>query len=297
MTIPNDALRDLIVGVHPGGQSLFILRASGLLERFQRPTGEGRIFWREFRRAWQLPELLAQGEIHVAGSGSMPAFRALEAGMDLALLGASLPRPAFCALVAPAGSSIRGVADLPGRKVAIMLGSWHEHFLAAALERIGAGLPDLRLVDRGEEAEAWIVSGEDVLRAEANPELRFLADPVPDLAKAGLWRGNRALLFGPRAALEARSPLVEDLLKALAESDAATARDAGFAAQAFVGTQDAEAVDLHRRALARLPWGFHPADEALRAELQRGADILARQGVLSRAIDLTEACRPLGAAA
>ncbi|AJE48751.1 ABC transporter substrate-binding protein [Celeribacter indicus] len=288
----------LRIGVHPGSQALFLAWHLGTADAALAASG-ARAEWLEFSRGLDLPGLLASRRIEVGGSGALPLLLALADGVELVLLGATAPRPAFAGILVRKGDPARDLTDLIGRSIGVTLGSWQEMFLALAAEHVGGTLADFTLVEgfSGREAllagrtDAWFASGAALVAAERDPAVRLLPDLTPELATRGLWRGNRSYWFADRSALRDKRGAIAALLEALRATGAAVQADpertsAIFAAHHPRGDKARDWAE----ALSRLPWEVLPAIvPGIAEELQAGADALLRAGRLSGPVTIAAA--------
>lgn len=296
--MPDDTL--IRVGVHPSNPSLFALRRKGFLNRLLAPLG-ARAEWVEYPSGLTTLPLLAQDRIDVSGTGATPPISAQADGLDVVYIAASEPRPAHGKLVVRADDDgIEVVADLKGRTVALAHGSHQTILLAAALDQAGLTFGDVERVDtaaadagsdsaRGRallergEVDAWIGGDPDLLAAEQAGSVRPLID-------AGEVMSNRSVWFGRRD-FARRSPLLlEAFVEALVQIDAWIAGNPPAAAELFAAhAPGLTSAEEWESALRRRPWGPKPIGDAFVEEQQRAADLLARQGIVARRIDVRDA--------
>jgi sulfonate transport system substrate-binding protein len=120
----------LHVGSQRGGTKALML-ASGVLA-----GAPYKIVWSEFPAAQHLLEAIGGGAVDVGLVGDAPFMFAYQSGSRIKAIGAQLvrerPRGAL-ALIAPAGSPVRTLADLKGRKVATTRGSVGHYLVIRAL--------------------------------------------------------------------------------------------------------------------------------------------------------------------
>lgn len=129
----------LIVGDQKGG-SQALLRAAGLLDDV-----DYTLQWQSFTSGPPLLEALNSGAIHVGGVGNTPPiFAAAAQGTFQVVQGATYGGEGD-ALLVPAGSPIRSVADLAGRTVAVAEGSSANFHLLAQLQKAGVSYDDIEV--------------------------------------------------------------------------------------------------------------------------------------------------------
>jgi len=229
-----------------------------------------------------------------------PVFAQAEA-TPLVYLAAEPPSPQGEAIVVPASSSARSMADLRGRRLAITRGT-NAHFLALrALEE--AGVPpsamDVVFVGPGEArrrfeagtVDAWALW--DPLLASVEHELgaRILRD-AQGLA------ANRSFYVASRGFMERSSPLADQFLDAVAKMGRTVNDNADTVVDLLGGSLGIDRLAL-LRALRRTRYGLQPFDAELARSQQNVADLFVRANVLSRPITVAEArwIPPGGAAA
>jgi sulfonate transport system substrate-binding protein len=287
------------IGVHPSNPSLFALRRKGILEGLL-AEHDAAVEWVDHESGLETLPLLAGGRIDAGGTGATPPLSAQADGLDVVYIAASEPRPAHGKLVVRSDSEITSVADLRGRRVALAHGSYQTILLAVALDREGLTFDDVERVDtaagdagsdsrRGRtllergEVDAWIGGDPDLLAAEQAGTVRPLVDTADVMSNRSVW-------FGTRALAQERPQLLEALVTALVQVDAWIAEQPGEAAALFAEhAPGGLGVEAWRAAIARRPWGPRPIGDDFVDEQKRAADLLARQGILARPIDVRAA--------
>jgi sulfonate transport system substrate-binding protein len=130
----------LRIGDHIG------LAKSGLEAAGQLADVPYRIEWASFSAGPPLLEAINADAIDIGACGDAPPLFALASGANIRIVAALRNRPDFSAIIAPAGSTLKSVRDLRGKKVALAKGSASHYLLLAALERDGLALSDVRPV-------------------------------------------------------------------------------------------------------------------------------------------------------
>src|SRR5688572_14262644 len=102
--------------------TLVILKERGVLEKRLKSQGYT-VTWTEFPGGPQLLEALNVGAIDFGSTGEAPPIFAQAAGAPLLYVGHEPPAPTGEAILVPADSPIKTVAELKGRKVALNKGS------------------------------------------------------------------------------------------------------------------------------------------------------------------------------
>ncbi len=102
--------------------------------------------WTEFPAGPVLLEGLNVGSIDFGTVGEAPPIFAQAAGANLVYVGNEPASPASEAIVVPKGSSLRTLADLKGKKIALNKGSNVHYLLLKALEKAGIAYADIQPV-------------------------------------------------------------------------------------------------------------------------------------------------------
>ncbi len=272
------------IGTHP--MNLHLALARGWPEVFEGqdlqfiPYPEGR----------DTGALIAAGEIDLGGTGSTPPLISQAAGLPVVYIAASTPRPANGALLVAPGSAITSIADLKGRRVALIDGSFHTYLLARSLEQAGMHLGDVTRVElspaasrealiRG-EVDVWIAMAPQIDAAIATQEARLLA-------LCGATIPNRSV-FWTLADTGQSDAKIRDFVRGLIRLGTQIAASPDRAAQILAGPEaKPAALAQWRRVIAGRDWSVTPADAALIAEQQAEADTLTRHGDFARALTIS----------
>ncbi|MBB2205505.1 ABC transporter substrate-binding protein [Gluconacetobacter takamatsuzukensis] len=274
------------IGNHPNNLHLFLAAQwPGFLDGLDAafvPYAEGRAS----------AALLATGEIDICGTGSTPPILAQAEGADIAYLAASAPRPANGALVVGADAAPMRAADLRGRRIALLDGSFHTYLLARVLEDAGLALSDvvrvelspaasMRALNRG-EVDAWIAMAPHLDRALADGTIRLLA-------RCGDFIPNRSVFWTLRGRLP--DAALDRFVERLALLGQQIAADPDRAARLLAETDDPDDIGAWRRIVSARDWRMTPADAPILAEQQQEADILYRHGALPAPVSVAAAAR------
>jgi sulfonate transport system substrate-binding protein len=173
------------------------------------------IEWVNFEAAPEAITALTSGSIDIAAASSVGALAAQAAGAEVEAIAASYQSPSQYQIMVPKGSPIKTIADLKGKKIAVLRASAGEGFLIAALKKGGLSEHDVTLTnlqppdalsDFGKgDFDAWAIWEPYVSEAE----LELEAEPLAEAE--GAWK---PLLF------ELTTPSVlEDPAKAAAVAD------------------------------------------------------------------------------
>jgi sulfonate transport system substrate-binding protein len=283
--------RQLRIGHQKG--ALNVLKGRGTLDKRLAPLGVA-IKWTEFTAGPVQLEALNVGSIDFGDVGEAPPIFAQAAGAPLAYVAATVPRPASEAVLVPAPSAIRTVADLRGRKIALNKGSNVHYFIVTLFEKHGLAYSDLNLVylppadaraafEKG-SVDAWVIWDPFLAAAEKALGARVLADAQGVV-------GNRAYYFSSLdyAAKNA------DVLTIVTEEINALDRWSEAHKDAFAG-ELATLLGLPKPVLdlsvGRSRYGTTPITRAILAEQQQIADTFHALKLIPKPIQVLEAAAP-----
>ena len=283
--------RTLRIGHQKG--ALNVLKGRGTLDKRLAPLGVA-IKWTEFTAGPVQLEALNVGSIDFGDVGEAPPIFAQAAGAPLAYVAATVPRPASEAVLVPAQSAVRSVADLKGKKIALNKGSNVHYFIVKLFEKHGLAYGDLNLVylppadaraafEKG-SVDAWVIWDPFLAAAEKTLGARVLADAQGVV-------GNRAYYFSSLdyAAKNA------DVLAAVTEEINALDRWSEANNDAFAG-ELATLLGLPKPVLdlsvGRSRYGTTPITRAILAEQQQIADTFHALKLIPKPIKVLEAAAP-----
>jgi sulfonate transport system substrate-binding protein len=164
---------------------LSILKARGTLEKRLAPLGVS-VTWTEFNAGPVQLEALNVGAIDFGDVGEAPPIFAQAAGAPLVYAAATVPRPRLEAVIVPKTSTIKTVADLKGKKIALNKGSNVHYLLVKLLEKNGLTYGDVQPIflapadaraafEKG-AIDAWVIWDPFLAAAQKTLEARLLAD-------------------------------------------------------------------------------------------------------------------------
>jgi len=238
-----------------------------------------KIEWASFQGAAPLFEAVRSGDVDTAPAADTPVLAAAAGGAPIKLVAAAVSptAPAGVAILVPAGSPIKNVADLKGRSVIVSSarGSVAQYVLFGALREagltehdltIGFMLPgDASVAFSSGKIEAWATFGTYQASAELHGA-RVLRDGVGIYSGTGLIAASDKALADPgkRAALA-------DVLQRLARANEWVAEHPAEYAKVFTrltGLPD----DVVALVLKREHPKLVPVDAQITAQLQKIAD-------------------------
>jgi sulfonate transport system substrate-binding protein len=238
--------------------------------------------WVEFAFGPPLLEAINAGAVDYGYTGDSPPIFAQAARARIEYAAVIPARGYGQAIVVPAGSQVRSVADLKGRKVGVAKGSSAHNLLVSALESEKIGWSDI---------EAIYLAPADAASAFARGAIDAWSIWDPFYAIAELKQKARPLPIDPKATIQNSYFLVNrDFLRDHADVVASINEEVAKATQ--WGTQhrdevatlfsEASGVDIEaqKRSVARAEFGFSPMTEEVIAQQQAVADRFQRLGLI-----------------
>ena len=210
---------DLRIGYQKSSVNLMVVRERKLLE--SRLAG-AQVKWVEFPAGPQILEALAVGSLDFGFTGDTPPVFAQAAGKDIWYAGLEPPKPTSSAILVPADSKIRTLADLKGKRVGFQKGSSAHFLVVRGVEKGGLQWSDITPVyltpsdaraafERG-ALDAWGIWDPYYAAAEIDGKARVLSTGV------GLTSNNSYYLASRALTRDART--LKALFESLSEADA-----------------------------------------------------------------------------
>jgi sulfonate transport system substrate-binding protein len=207
----------LRIGFQKSASLLTLVKAQGTLEKLFAPQGI-EVKWVEFPAGPQLLEGLNVGAIDFGYVGEAPPIFAQAAGANFVYVGHEEPAPGAEALIVPKDSTIKTVADLKGKKIALNKGSNVHFLLVKLLEKHGLKYSDIQPIflapadaraafERG-SVDAWVIWDPYTAAAEKQIDARILADGKGVV-------NNYAFFLAERQFAEKRADVVKQLFDEL----------------------------------------------------------------------------------
>ncbi|MBV9632616.1 MAG: aliphatic sulfonate ABC transporter substrate-binding protein [Xanthobacteraceae bacterium] len=177
---------DLRLGFQRSSTLTALLKETGELERALAPLNL-RISWHEFTSGLPLLEALNLGKLDFSAdvADTVPVF-AQAAGARLVYVAEEAPSPAAQAILVPNNSSIRSLADLRGKRIAVTKGAGSHYLLVVALNSVGLSFKnispayltpaDARAAFVGGAVDAWVAWDPFLSSAEQQSGARVVAD-------------------------------------------------------------------------------------------------------------------------
>ncbi|RYF33415.1 MAG: sulfonate ABC transporter substrate-binding protein, partial [Comamonadaceae bacterium] len=280
--------RTLRIGNQKG--SLSLLKGRGTLEKRLAPLNVS-LKWTEFTAGPVQLEALNVGSIDFGDVGEAPPIFAQAAGAPLAYVAATVPRPQSEAVLVPRGSTIRTVAELKGKKIALNKGSNVHYFIVKLAEKHGLAYSDLNLVylppadaraafEKG-SIDAWVIWDPFFAAAEKTLDARVLADATGVV-------GNRGFFFSSLDFVAKNPDVLAIVTEEINRIDQwALANRGAFATElsALWGIPK-PVVDL---SVGRSQYGTGAITKAILAEQQKIADTFFELKLIPKKINVLEA--------
>jgi sulfonate transport system substrate-binding protein len=272
--------------------NLILLKGTGGLEKRLAPLGY-KVVWKEFPSGPPLLEALNAGAIDFGHTGEAPPIFAQAAGVPFVYVAYEPPAPKGEAILVPRDSSIKTLADLKGRKIALNKGSNVHFLLVRALEHAGVKYSDVEPIflapadaraafERG-AVDAWVIWDPFQAAAEAATGARTLSDAT------GL-APNRQFYLASQKFADANPEVVDAILAEIADFDKwAAGRESEAADQLSAGIGIPAAV--LETALKRQTYGVRPVDAAAVADQQQIADTFYALGLVPKHVVVSSIVR------
>jgi sulfonate transport system substrate-binding protein len=186
---PGETLR---IGYQKSSTLAAILKTNGELEKALAPLGV-KISWHEFSSGLPLLEAINTGNVDFGAdvADTVPLF-AQAAGAKLAYIAEESASPSAQAILVPAESPTKSVADLKGKKIAVTKGAGSHFLLLAALGKAGLTFKDIspgylppadgRIAFVGGNVDAWVAWDPFLTSAQRASNARVLTDGGNGLA-------------------------------------------------------------------------------------------------------------------
>jgi sulfonate transport system substrate-binding protein len=273
--------------------TLTLLKGRGTLDKRLAAQGID-VKWVEFPAGPVLLEGLNVGSIDFGTAGEAPPIFAQAAGADLVYVGNEPPSPASEAIVVPKTSTLRTLADLRGKRVALNKGSNVHYLLLQALQKAGIAYQEIQPVylppadaraafERG-SVDAWAIWDPFLAAAEKQLGARVLADGTGLVA-------NHQFYLASRSYAEKNREIIKTVIDELAKVDD-WGRDNVNEVAAILSTQTGLDNAVVALAAQRYSYGVKPlTDDVIRAQ-QKVADAFANLKLIPKTIAVKDAQLP-----
>jgi sulfonate transport system substrate-binding protein len=260
-----------------------------VIETRLKSLGVQSVKWVEFQFGPPMLEALGAGAIDLGSVGDTPPIFAQAGGSNLVYAAATASSQH--AVLVPAGSSIRTLADLKGKRVAFGKGSSAHNVAIKALALGGLTLKDVEptylapadatAAFNGGKVDAWVVWDPYYAIAEQHYNARVIASTSDQrLASASYYMASRDFAIRYPTVLAA---VLDEIGKVTRWSG--THRDELSAIAAEATGIDAKTWSA---AFARADFSFGPVTPAHAAQQQQLADSFLSLGIIPRKINVSD---------
>ncbi|MCJ2092968.1 ABC transporter substrate-binding protein [Methylobacterium sp. J-072] len=282
------AAREVKISMQRSSVLFTVLKVKGTLAERLAPLG--------FTPTWHLftsvtePMNAGAVDIHADVADAVPIFTQ-SARAPLTFYARERGAPAAEAIIVPADSPIRTVADLKGRTVGVAPGSGSHYVLAAALKRAGLRFDDIRpaylqapegaaAFERG-SLDAWSIWDPFLAFAEAKRPVRTIADGT------GLTSYHRYYLVND-SFVAAHPEVVATVYQALVEAGQWVKANPDAAVALLTPVWGDLPPAVVAAANARRTYVVEPVERAQLGEQQAIADTFLEAKLIPRRIDATD---------
>lgn len=284
---PARATATLRIGYQRSSTLVALLRQDGSLDAALGAQGTG-LSWHEFTSGLPIMEALNAGQIDVSAdvADTVPVF-AQAAGARITYVAQEAASPEAQAILVPAGSPARTVADLKGKRVAVTKGAGNHFLVLAALKEAGLSFRDIvpayltpadgRAALTSGGVEAWAAWDPFLTAAQQQAGARVLRDG------AGLSLYKRYYLAAD-SYVAANGPVLGVLFAKLAQAGTWVKANPAEAAQRLAPLWKLEP-ELIRTANAHRSYRVEPVTRDGLSEQQVIADAFRAEGLLPRPVD------------
>ncbi|MCJ2135631.1 aliphatic sulfonate ABC transporter substrate-binding protein [Methylobacterium sp. J-026] len=252
---------------------LVVAKQQGILERRLAPLGQT-VRWIEFSFGPPLLEALSLDGIDFGQTGDAPPVFAQAARSNLVYAAAQEAGGSGSGILLPKGSTLTGLADLKGKRVAFAKASSAHNLTIAALEKAGLGYADIEPVTlapadaaaafaRG-SIDAWTIWDPYFAIAEAGEGVRVLASATEIAPQNNFFLASRPFA-------ESRAPVLAAVIGALTEVAAWCTQNRGAVAE-LLSQGTGVPLAATRRAVDRTDYVIGPMNDRVAAAQQRVAD-------------------------
>ena len=279
---------ELRIGYQKSSVNLMVVRERKLLEARLpgKPTK-----WVEFPAGPQILEALAVDSLDFGFTGDTPPVFAQAAGKDIWYAGLEPPKPTSSAILVPAGSPIRTLADLKGKRVGFQKGSSAHFLVVRGVEKGGLQWSDITPVyltpsdaraafERG-ALDAWGIWDPYYAAAEIDGKARVLSTGVSLTSNNSYYLASRALTQDARS--------LKALFDSLSEADAWVKANRTETAH-FLSVASGLPLSTTIRFIERRTAGpITRLKDADIADQQRVADAFSKLGLIPKPIRVADA--------
>jgi sulfonate transport system substrate-binding protein len=279
---------EIRIGYQSNGVLVIALQQAAMEKQFA-PQGFD-VKWFEFSSGPPMLEAINAGTVHYGAVGDTPPIFAQSAGAAM-VYAAGQPAASGQGILVPAGSSIRSIAELKGKRIGFTRGSSAHNVVLKTLEKAGLDYADITPV---------YLTPPDAAQAFANGSIDAWSIWDPYLAIGETKQGGRVLLnasdisrsnsffVANRDFAKGRGPILQQVI----DVTAATAKWAEAHRDTVARSLSAVtgiAPDVETVAAGRASFAVGPVTEDIIATQQGVADRFYKLGLIPRPVEIRDA--------
>lgn len=203
-----------------GASGILVAKEKGFLAEELKPYGV-EIEWTNFAAGPPMNESFAAGQQDIGFIGDVPLLVAKASGQETKAIANAGYNPNTSALVVAKDSSITDVAQLKGKKVAYVKGSFGHHLLGLLLEKAGLGFSDIQEINlpvtdiantvQSGQADAGIIWDPNLIKSINAGQVKVLADGTN-------IKRNSCYYFATESYIKDNPKVIEAYIKAINKS-------------------------------------------------------------------------------
>ena len=268
---------------------LFVAKANKWVEEELQKSNfpDIKVNWSVFAAGPAINESMAAGQQDIGFMGDTPALIGKSVGIDTKIVGLSVSGPKGQAVIVAANAPFTSLQDLKGKKVAVTKGSFAQHLLALALEKVGMTMDDIELINMPPaDIPVAIISGTIdagvtwepyITRYENEKAIRVLVDGT------GLKNGVQPIL-AINNAVKTKRAAVEAVLRAYARG-ADYLRAHPSAAAVLASKESGLSPDLLEKVFAKQEFAPTLTNDDI-AEFKKTENYMRKVGLLKTDVDV-----------
>jgi sulfonate transport system substrate-binding protein len=283
-------VKQLRIGFQKSSINFAITKQQKLLEQ---EFPNAKVTWNEFPAGPQILEALAVGSIDVGVTGDAPPVYAQAAGKPLYYIAYETAKPLASAILIPKSSSLKQLADLKGKRIALQKGSSAHFLLVQAVRKAGLKWSDIqpiwltpadaRAAFQKGAVDAWAIWDPYYASTE-------LEDQAKVLATGKNLSPNYTFYLAAPNFVQQHPQAVTGLLKQINQADRWVQQHQSETADLIgksTGLKPAvSSLFVQRRPR---PSAAAPLNAKVIAEQQQLADIFSQQGIIPNSIRIKQA--------
>jgi sulfonate transport system substrate-binding protein len=283
----DDVLR---IGYQRSSTLIALLKANGELEKSLAPLGV-KVTWHEFTSGLPLLEALNLGNIDFSAdvADTVPLF-AQAAGAKIVYVADEAGSPSAQAILVPADSPIKALADLKGKRVAVTKAAGSHYLLIVALQSAGLSFKDIapayltpadgRAAFVSKNVDAWVAWDPFLTSAQRQSGAKVLADGI-NLAS------YKRYYLASESYVQKRSDVLKVIFSKLDEAGQWVKKDSKAAAAVLAELWGIDAATVEE-ANSHRSYRVGAVTRQGLSEQQKIADAFYDEGLLPKKLDTSE---------